>query len=643
MADGIVGWHFFDAESGALPEEFGPSILPGGGAGRIVVLAATPFARAEGWAAKAVVSLARGWAERELRIFLMDLGLDAPSLHEALGVPNHEGVSDAFLYGASVQRIAQPALGEAIFFASSGTATTDPEQILAHPRWNDLAGGFSEADATLLLYLPTELPGADRILNRATDVLFLAGQGESSAAHLGQASVKVLAMFGPMGSPPEDEEVMEGMGAPEEDEADLIEGPDGTISEEMFSSSDGDDSELAGTLRLADGFVAEVAEEEPISVAEDEEPVSEESEEEFGPHGVATGDTYPDEIVFDDDMPATGDAESAEPGIDFAAQEVPAQEPPDFGADFADMPDLDEGAPQAPASSPPFGEVVQGSAIEADEETLRAGLTDEEEAGPQEADPASGPIPPGARPDRFANGRQRPKSRLRPRPRRRFPFRLLGGIMALLAVVVAVGGTALGWFVAPGFGWLAEIVGEEAPPEVTVRDEMVLEPSLLFSLELYAYEEDERGLAVDMRNTLRERHPDLLFNLTPVETEGAVRYLVHAGPAADMVEAENLRAPLGETLIRDDSGAWRIRSTPLAFSLGRHESLSEAEEAARAAEVAGVLAYIVQLTFPDSTAGFEVLSGAFGAAEDTRWWYRALQEAGFRDALLVERRGRPPE
>ena len=127
MTDGIVGWQFFDAESGALPEEFSPSVLPDGGAGRIVVLAATPFARAEGWAPRAVVAIARAWAQGDLRIFLMDLGLDAPTLHDAVGLPNLEGVSDAFLYGASVQRIAQPALNDTIFFAPAGTATTDPE------------------------------------------------------------------------------------------------------------------------------------------------------------------------------------------------------------------------------------------------------------------------------------------------------------------------------------------------------------------------------------------------------------------------------------------------------------------------------------------------------------------------------------
>jgi hypothetical protein len=640
MADGIVGWHFFDAESGMLPEEFGPSILPGGGAGRIVVLAATPFARAEGWATKAVVSIVRGWADRELRIFLMDLGLDEPTLHEALGVPNQEGVSDAFLYGASVQRIAQPALDETIFFASSGTATTDPEQILAHPRWNDLAGGFSEADATLLLYLPTGLPGADRILNRATDVLFLAGQGESAAAHLGSASVKVLAMVGPMGSPPGEDGAED---ASEVDEPDLADGPDGTLSEELFAAPEGDGTELEGALKLADGFVAEVA--------DDGAPEEEEGASSFEP-GLASGETFPAEIVLDEPVAPSGVSGEGDPGgaedggppteTDFGGQGTPAQEVPDFGAEFADMPSLQEEA-SPPPSSPPMGEVIQGSAVDMGELPQHAGMSGEEGADDPDRGKEAGPIPPGARPDRFSDGRKRPMSHLRPKPRRRARLGAVAGILVIGAVIIAVAGTAAGWFRVPGFDWVGSVLEEESLPEVLVREDPILDPVLRYSLLLYSYAADERGLAVNMRNTLRERHPELLFNLTPAEVDGSVNYFVYAGPAADMVEAENLRAPLAETLFRDDSEAWRIRPTPYAFSLGRHDSRAEAEQAARSAEVRGAHAYVVQLTFPDSTTGFEVFSGAFETVEDTRWWHQALQEAGFQDVPLVERRGRPPE
>ncbi|MFC1791326.1 hypothetical protein ACFL0I_02525, partial [Gemmatimonadota bacterium] len=130
MAGGIVSWHFFDVESGRVPEGCTPSILPGGGEGRIIVLAATPFAQKGGWGSKAAVAIAKDWAGSELSIFLMDLGLETPTLHELLGLPNEEGVSDAFLYGASVQNIAQPAMDGAFFFASAGTVPGDTAEVL---------------------------------------------------------------------------------------------------------------------------------------------------------------------------------------------------------------------------------------------------------------------------------------------------------------------------------------------------------------------------------------------------------------------------------------------------------------------------------------------------------------------------------
>jgi hypothetical protein len=654
MADGIVGWHFFDAESGVLPEGFGPSVLPGEGAGRIVVLAATPFARSDRWATKAVVSIARSWAEENLRIFLMDLGLDEPSLHEALGVPNHEGVSDAFLYGASVQRIAQPALDETIFFASSGTATTDPAQILAHPRWNDLAGGFSEADATLLLFLPTGLPGSESILNRATDVLFLAGQGESAAAHLGPAAIKVIAMFGPMGSPPEDEGEE---GASEPEEEDLVQGLDGTLTEDFFTSSDGGDSGLENALKLAEGFVAEVSNE-----------IGAPADEPMSPASMVDEDAYPDEIVLGEVPPSELDGGLAEASLSTEEESPPLEggwalseedslppeeswesqrsspgEAPDFGAEFAEMPNLDSDSSPPSPGDPPMGELIQGSAFGVDDlppgdEVSKEGVSEEEGGA---GDPRL--VPPGARPNRYADGRKRPMSRMRPPPRRKPPVGLALAAVVVLALIIAGGGTAAGLFSAPGFGWLEGIVDEEAPFPVTAWEDTVLDPSLRYSLELFAYEEDELGLAVDMRNTLRERHPDLLFNLTPVRSRESVTYLVHAGPASDVVEAENLRGPLGATLIREDPETWRIRPTPLAFHLGRFETRAAAEARVQEVETAGALAYFVQLTFPDSTAGFEVFSGAFETSEEARWWHGALRDAGFEDLPLVERRGRPPE
>ncbi|MCJ7630364.1 MAG: hypothetical protein MUO50_18475 [Longimicrobiales bacterium] len=656
MADGTVGWHFFDAESGLVPEEFSASILPGGGEGRVVALAATPFAQAEGWAALAAVAIARSWSQGALRIFLMDLGLDAPSLHRPLGLLNREGVSDAFLYGASVQRIAQPALDDAIFFASAGTATTDPAQILGHPRWNDLAGGFSEADATLLLFLPTDIPGADKILSRATDVLFLAGEGESAEDYLGQAAIKVVAILGPSGAPLEGvEEPMESTEAVDSVEAGFeLEAGGAFAGWGGLSGADGPPKkaptlDLDQSLSLAEGFIAEARRrdgEGDDGVGDDFE--GEEPQEDPPYGGDLPGSLLqdPEFILEDADTLIEGfggeelvlDGPPEEFALDrpeFGDQGILSQEVPDFGAKFADLPDAagDTDAVQ-------LGEdVVRGSGFISDSFSDSGSGEDAFDSPEREsAEPAHTVVG-----DSFRADRSRPMSQRRPPPKKKLPVPAIAGAAGLVLVLaVAAVGTVKGAFDVPGFGWLHGLFGEIPYPELTLAGAQPTEPILRFSLELDLYEEGELDLALEMRNTLRQRLPHLIFYLTPLYSEGPVRYALYAGPAIDVVEAENLRAPLGAILTREDPEGWRIRETPRAFYLGERGTLTEAQDLLASAEADGILGYIIHVSYPNGVEGYEVLSGAFEGVADARGWQLTLRENGFRDVPLIERRGRPP-
>jgi hypothetical protein len=203
----------------------------------------------------------------------------------------------------------------------------------------------------------------------------------------------------------------------------------------------------------------------------------------------------------------------------------------------------------------------------------------------------------------------------------------------------------MGVFSVPGFGWLEGGAGEIPYPDLTSQGPAAIDPVLEYSLELEVYEESQRGLAVDMRDALqgRDQLSTLLFSVTPVEAEGVISYIIHVGPAQDVIQAENLRAPLQDILIRDDPEAWPITRTPRAFFLGRRATLAEAQEHLSSLEAQGLLGYILQVTRADGSEGFEVLSGAFEGVEDARWWQLKLREAGFPDAPLIERRGRPPE
>ena len=642
MADGIEGWRFLDVESGLLPDQSAPSVLPGGGKGRMVVLAATPFARIDGWASRAGVLIAGEWAREGLRVFLMDLGLDEPSLHEAVGLPNGEGVSDAFLFGASVQHIAKPALDNAIFFAPAGAPPADPEEVLGHPRWNDLAGGFSEADATLLLFLPTDIQGAGKILSRATDIIFLAARGESADRHLGPASIKVVTTLGPLGTPSDGGPGTEADVGPKADDGAPTEPFEG-----LLASSDFD---VAGSFELAEGFGVEVPEgglspdgevpgemvgagPEDVGVGEgdaSQEPTDSGAEAPpEAPEGEAPGEEATE--------PATGFGEDLVMGASLADQmesvgeETVHQKAPDFASDFVDLP------PPDPLSDQAQGDVQFGEGLVQGPDFGGLPRRDSETEAPE----APVPEPPSEEPPREAPPRRKPPRR-KP-PRKRLPWGLLAGVVLALGVLAAAVGTAMGYLDVPGFAAVRDHFSEIPDPPLTLAGPQANEEVLRYSLVLFTYGEDELADARELLDALRGRLPDLLLLLVPSEADGVPVYTLLAGPAADRVEAENLRAPIAEVLVREDPASWSVRETPRAFYLGERGTLTEAEDYLDSVTTGGLEAYILHATFPDRSESYQVLTGAFAGVQDARLLQLTLEELGFRAAPLIERRGRLPE
>ena len=62
----------------------------------------------------------------------------------------------------------------------------------------------------------------------------------------------------------------------------------------------------------------------------------------------------------------------------------------------------------------------------------------------------------------------------------------------------------------------------------------------------------------------------------PRDTEGVRSYALLAGPALNVIEAQNLKGPISEVLTREDPDTWPVRSTPRAFYLGERPTLEEA-------------------------------------------------------------------
>ncbi len=170
-----------------LPEwqplhEVAPPLPAEDGSGRIIALVAS--ATSEGWSPSAAVSLASEWASQGHRVMLVDGGLTKPSLHGAADLTNREGLTDAVLYGASIERVAQPLPGGAGFFVSTGTPVAVASAVPTHDRWARIRQGMSQAGVTLLVFLPEDDEATAAFLDSATDIALFGGPGDAVPAVL---------------------------------------------------------------------------------------------------------------------------------------------------------------------------------------------------------------------------------------------------------------------------------------------------------------------------------------------------------------------------------------------------------------------------------------------------------------------------
>ncbi|HSM60191.1 MAG TPA: hypothetical protein VK849_05315, partial [Longimicrobiales bacterium] len=190
MTDHVPDWAPFDP--GAPPE------LPRGadGDGRVVALVASRTLARAPWTGEAAASLARTWATGGLRVVLADAGLERPTLHEVFGVRNEEGLSDAVLWGASVQRVARPLPRDGFYVVTSGTPVPDGAAVFATERWGQLCVGFREAGVTLVALVPDGAPGWESVVAAATDVFILSERADDVREAASRGGDRVRGVFG---------------------------------------------------------------------------------------------------------------------------------------------------------------------------------------------------------------------------------------------------------------------------------------------------------------------------------------------------------------------------------------------------------------------------------------------------------------
>lgn len=124
--------------------------------------------------ALAALGIARAQSSRR-RVALGDLLGDAEPIHRLLNTDDPHGLADSFLYGVSINKIAQPVpqFGE-LYVLPTGSEMPGYADIFKNARWRRLAAGFHETGSLLVVAAPAD---ADHVIDIVglTDGVVLVG------------------------------------------------------------------------------------------------------------------------------------------------------------------------------------------------------------------------------------------------------------------------------------------------------------------------------------------------------------------------------------------------------------------------------------------------------------------------------------
>jgi hypothetical protein len=136
------------------------------GASAVVVLGHDPIATAS-----VALGIARAQAAHR-RVAVGDLIGDVAPIRELVTDDDPHGLTDAFLYGVSLNKIARQidAIGN-LHVLPSGSDQVVQEEILRSDRWRRLASSFHETGALLLIARPAAVPGVEDLIRMLDGVV----------------------------------------------------------------------------------------------------------------------------------------------------------------------------------------------------------------------------------------------------------------------------------------------------------------------------------------------------------------------------------------------------------------------------------------------------------------------------------------
>jgi SPOR domain len=214
---------------------------------------------------------------------------------------------------------------------------------------------------------------------------------------------------------------------------------------------------------------------------------------------------------------------------------------------------------------------------------------------------------------------------------------------SLTGLIVIVFGLLTIWIAWPAAEESAPNVSSEPPvaPSVPAGTAPALadsndDPALGYSLTLASYRDP--GAALRRAAALGRLRPRVAFIVATVRVDGTTYHRLLA-VAAGADEARALRDSIGSVTAGDDSSAWIVRRTPLAFELAAVSDVEEARMLVGRAESQGIYAYIVVQSGADRPI-YAVLAGAYQGEDEAVAMGDLLANAGFADASLKSRVGR---
>ena len=110
-------------------------------------------------AVSVAIGVARAQGQRR-RVAIADLIGESPAIESQLTGDDPHGITDSFLYGVSLNKIARPMQGiDNVFLMPSGTEPVDHHEVYANDRWRRLAAGFHQVGALLIVVARPQVPG----------------------------------------------------------------------------------------------------------------------------------------------------------------------------------------------------------------------------------------------------------------------------------------------------------------------------------------------------------------------------------------------------------------------------------------------------------------------------------------------------